>query len=64
VADRQRKKLIYKRMESTEPISVCDMQTIETILAKMVARTFVADHSELFDPHSDEKNKEVVDENE
>ncbi|MBI2842379.1 MAG: hypothetical protein HYX78_03165 [Armatimonadetes bacterium] len=51
MSDRQRKKLNIKRTVSAELMSACDMQTAEVILAKLVARAFVADHPELFGPH-------------
>lgn len=51
MADRQRKKLKIRRTVSTEPMSACDMQAAEAILAKLVARAFAADHPELFGPH-------------
>ena len=34
-----------------ESMSVCDIQAAEAILAKLVARAYVADHLELFGPH-------------
>jgi len=51
VADRQRKRLNIRRTASAEPMSACDMQAAEAILAKLVARAFAADHPELFGPH-------------
>lgn len=51
MADRQRKKVNIRRTASAEPMSDCDMQTAEAILAKLVARAYTADHPELFGPH-------------
>jgi len=38
-------------MASAEPMSICDMQAAEAILARLVARAFALDHPELFVPH-------------
>lgn len=51
VADRERKKFMIKRTAAAEPLSVCNAQMAETILAKLVARAFALDHPELFVPH-------------
>ncbi len=50
-AGKQRKKLNIRCSVSAEPMSVCDMQVAEAILAKLVARAYAADHPELFGPH-------------
>ena len=50
MSDKQRKKLNIRRTVSAESMSVCDVQTAEAILAKLVARAFAADHPELFVP--------------
>lgn len=47
---KQRKELNIIRMASDEPMPACDMQAAEAILAKLVARTYAADHPELFGP--------------
>ncbi|HUV04775.1 MAG TPA: hypothetical protein VMX94_06675 [Armatimonadota bacterium] len=47
----QRKRLNFRRTASAEPMSACDMQAAEAILAKLVARAYAADHPELFGPH-------------
>lgn len=49
MVDRQKTRRIkITRRESAEPMSVHDMQTAETILARLVARAFAVDHPELF----------------
>jgi len=48
VSERQRGKLNIRRTAAAEPMSDCDRQTAEAILAKLVARAFAADHPELF----------------
>jgi hypothetical protein len=50
VADRRRKKLKIVRTAAAEPMSACDQQAAEAILARLVARAFAADHPELFRP--------------
>ena len=51
MADRQRKKLKIRRTASTEPMSACDTQAVDAIIAKLVARAYAADHPEFFGPH-------------
>ncbi len=51
MADRQRKKLNIRRTTSAEPMSACDMQAAESILAKLTARAYATDHPELFGQH-------------
>lgn len=51
MADRYSKRFRIERTAAAEPMSVCDMQAAEAILAKLVARAFALDHPELFVPH-------------
>jgi len=51
MADRQHKRFIVRRTAAVEPMSACDMQAAEALLAKLVARAYSADHPELFGPY-------------
>ena len=50
MANGQRRKLDIKRRASDEPMSTCDVQAAEAILARLVARAYAADHPQLFGP--------------
>ena len=51
VADINRRKLKIRRTASAEPMSACDLQAAEAILARLTARRFARDHATLFGPH-------------
>lgn len=51
MADKRRRKLQVIRRQAVEPMIVCDWETAELILAKLVARAWAADHPEIFEPH-------------
>lgn len=48
--DDQRKRFVVRQRVSSVPMSACDVQRAEAILARLVARAYAADHPELF-PH-------------
>ena len=54
MADRQRNKFKIIRTASTEPMSARDLETVEAILARMVALAYVADHPGVFGPKLNE----------
>lgn len=49
--DRRRKKLRIRRVMSDQRMSPTDVYTLETLLPKLAARLWAADHPELFGPH-------------
>ena len=48
--DVQQRRFAIRRAFSDEPVSEDDTRAAEVLLAKLVARSFLADHSELFQP--------------
>lgn len=51
MAGGQRKKLRIRRGMSEAKMSRTDVYTLETLLPKLAARLWAADHPELFGPH-------------
>lgn len=51
--DRQERRMKITRKITEELVAAHDMQVAETILARLIARSFAAEHPELFGPKLD-----------